>query len=109
MGVIFFLSNPPGLKITEGPLDFWMRKMAHVGEYAILFLLFYRALRGSFRLEEVSLYLIAGILSFLYAISDEFHQLFVPTRVGNLFDLGFDLFGILAGVILIFFLRMRIR
>src|SRR3989338_5338985 len=55
MGVIFFLSNQPGLKITEGPLDFLMRKMAHVGEYAILFLLLYRALRGSFRLAAVTI------------------------------------------------------
>lgn len=104
-GLIFFLSSRQGLSIGEGAVDLWTRKPAHIGEYAILFLLIFRTIRGSFGKiwSARELYLGAGVLTFLYAATDEIHQLFVPTRAGKIEDLGFDLLGILTGVLLIQF------
>ncbi|MDP2735327.1 MAG: VanZ family protein, partial [bacterium] len=80
--LIYYLSSISGLAVGEGAVDLWTRKPAHIGEYAVLFALVFRAIRGSFgnswKLWEV--HLGAGVLTFAYAISDEIHQGFVPTR-----------------------------
>lgn len=109
MGLIFFLSAQPELKIAEGPLDFWTRKPAHVGEYAVLFILFVRALKGanyqvSINNWQIGALQLAFLLSFLYAVTDEFHQLRVPLREGKWADLGFDLLGIVSAIL---FLHLR--
>jgi len=110
MGLIFYLSSISGLAVGEGVVDFWTRKPAHVFEYAVLLILIARALRGSnFRFSifnyQLGTLLLAFLLSFFYAISDEFHQLFVPLREGKISDLGFDLLGILVGVLFLRFSR----
>lgn len=100
MGLISYLSAQPELKIAEGAWDFWTRKPAHVGEYAILFLFLFRAIRGSSSWRRWEVYIGAGVLSFLFALTDEFHQFLVPLREGKLVDLGFDLLGIIVGMLL---------
>ena len=106
-GIIYYLSSRPGLAIGEGAVDFWTRKPAHVGEYAVLVVLVFRALGQSFgkgwKFWELALG--AGTLTFLYAVSDELHQLLVPTRSGKFTDLGFDLTGIVFGVAFAWFYR----
>jgi VanZ family protein len=104
MGLIYYLSAQPDLAITEGVVDLIFRKIAHMGEYAILFLFLLRALKGSFAWKTLTIFVIAAVVSFLYATSDEFHQTLVPTRAGMIYDVGFDLFGILIGV---WFARLR--
>jgi VanZ family protein len=104
MGFIFYLSGRPGLKVAEGTADFLSRKLAHIGEYAALYLLLLRALKRSFSWEaSLPLFLVAGTFSFLYAVSDELHQSFVPLREGKVGDLFFDLLGILAGFLAVRF------
>ena len=47
---------------------------------------------------------------FLYACSDEFHQAFVPGRVGQFSDVLIDMIGVLLGVIsvcLVYFMKER--
>jgi len=109
-GVIYYLSSRPGLAIGDGAIDFWTRKPAHVWEYAVLLVLTFRALGQSFgkvwKLWELAVG--AGLLAFLYAVSDEFHQLLVPTRAGKLADLGFDLAGIFLGVAISWLCRRRL-
>jgi VanZ family protein len=76
----------------------FMRKAAHVTEYAILTGLIFRALRGS----------IAGFwwraaLAFLpvliFAPTDEYHQSFVPSRTSSLGDVMIDYAGAVAGIL----------
>ncbi len=90
-------------------MDFWTRKPAHVGEYAVLFLLLYRAVEGGFgrtwKVWERNMGV--SLLAFLYAVSDELHQFFVPLREGKLEDLGFDLLGILVGFLVICYLSNK--
>ena len=40
------------------------------------------------------------IFTFLYGLSDEYHQLFVPGREASAYDLLFDVIGGLGGVVL---------
>lgn len=107
MGLISYLSAQPGLKVAEGPMDFWTRKPAHVGEYAILFLLLFRAIKGGSAWKRREVCIGAGVLSFLFAMTDEFHQFLVPLREGKVVDLGFDLLGIIAAALLLRFRRKK--
>ncbi|HKQ38064.1 MAG TPA: VanZ family protein [Verrucomicrobiae bacterium] len=73
-----------------------VRKTAHVTEYAILALLLFRALASKPK-EDASFPLRAAIFAFglaaLYAMTDEFHQTFVPSREGQVSDVIIDSFG----------------
>lgn len=108
-GLIFYLSSVPDLAIGEGAVDFWTRKPAHVAEYAVLFVLIFRALRGSLAVTAKMLYFSAGVFTLFYGVTDEVHQMLTPSRAGKIYDLGFDLLGILAGAILIKFYLRRSR
>ncbi len=94
MALIFYLSNQPflssGLKPSE---DFILRKFAHISEFFILTILFYRAVKKTIFENPV---FAAAIFSLLYAVSDEVHQLFVPGRAGKIEDVMIDGVGILA-------------
>lgn len=94
MALIFWWSSIPNLKTGEGPPHWVARKIAHLLEYAILFLLWHRAL-GKGPLAKWQ----AGLIAFLYGVSDEVHQLFVPTRAPKISDIFFDLGGIFLGIL----------
>jgi VanZ family protein len=107
-GLIYYLSSIPGLAVGEGAIDFCTRKPAHIAEYAILFLLLFRAARGSCAFDERRVLLIASALTLLYAVTDEVHQLFVPLREGRMIDLVFDFLGLVVGIILLRLWRGRL-
>jgi len=92
--LIFYLSGIPDLK-TGFKFDFILRKISHVVEYLILTFFLYRAFKGSFNINTARLFIYPAGLSFLYAISDELHQLFVPGRNCSIQDALIDTVGIL--------------
>jgi len=99
--IIFYFSSIPHLKIEElGFLDFVLRKIAHITEYAILCILYIRAFRNTTKFSSKKVYLLSIVLSIIYAITDEIHQSFVPGRSCNLFDLLFDTTGVVLGGII---------
>ena len=61
----------------------------HIIEYAILSLLFYRALKFASKNPQTS----AILFTILYAITDEIHQSLVQGRSSDVFDIGLDSFG----------------
>lgn len=92
-GVIFAGSSVYGSPNPDPTWADWgLRKSAHLGEYAVLFLLTRRALAGG---EVPPTF--PGAWAFLfcvaYAVSDEFHQTFVPYRMGQCSDVLIDAFG----------------
>lgn len=72
-------------------IDHPVRKLAHATEYAILALLWFGALGSKPQ---------AVVIAFLYACTDEFHQLFVPGRAGLFADVLIDTSGALAAMII---------
>lgn len=124
MGVIFFNSTGHGSAENTNPvinnlirrflpalaarlnenelyqLDFALRKLAHLIEYAVLGFLLYRALlagrRGFSRRAAVHTLIIGP----LYAVSDEIHQIFVPGRWASPLDVLIDSVGVLVGLAL---------
>jgi VanZ family protein len=101
---IFFLSGIPDLK-TGLKTDFIIRKIAHVGEYFILTFFLYRAFKGSFNLSVSRLYVYPSAAAFLYALSDEFHQSFIPQRSCAAEDVLIDILGILGFYIILRFTK----
>jgi VanZ family protein len=99
-GVIFFFSSIPDLK-SGLEYDFFLRKMAHITEYFIFTFLLYRAFKGSFEINLFRLFMYPAVISFLYAISDEFHQSFVVGRTCTIRDVLIDGVGIIGFCILI--------
>ena len=96
MLLIFYLSSQQRVAIsTEFTVNFLFFKSLHVAEYAILFLLIFRGFYRSFKKLSLKYVLWFSILLTLtYAISDEIHQTFVPTRTGSLTDVFIDSVGI---------------
>ena len=91
MGVIFGFSSIasiPGAQIIWW--DFVIKKTAHMVVFGILFYLLVRADNWS---REDKRYWLAFGLTFLYAVSDEWHQSFVPGRHARWYDVVFDLLG----------------
>jgi len=108
-------------------LHYLIRKCAHLTEYAVLALLLWRALRNSAALRprpvaaksdrpgEDGLVApkrsergwdwtearMAVLIVMLYAATDEFHQMFVPTREAAVHDVLIDTVGGLVGIILL--------
>lgn len=94
-------------------LSYPVRKLAHMTEFGILAMLFYWALgfypklagapqtyisKSGFRTVssvKKKRYIVAFLLTVCYAALDEFHQLFIPDRSGNLFDVCVDSAGAL--------------
>ncbi|MBO5895818.1 MAG: VanZ family protein [Clostridia bacterium] len=76
--------------------DGTVRAIAHCCEFAALGFLTLNALRA-FRPRFKPL--LSVVFAFLYAVTDEIHQLFVPGRAFQLIDLAIDLTGIVLGTI----------
>ena len=103
MGVIFFMSTlpewaTPGRHILPD-------KICHAGEYFILAFLILFALLRTTRLRFSISFWITLAWVVIYGLSDEIHQLYVPTRH---FDLG-DLIADACGVIVLFFILWVLR
>lgn len=91
--------------ISEERLNFAhfiIRKLGHLTEYAILGLLAARAFStSSQQLLRRRWFLSALLLVALYAFSDEFHQLFVPSRTGSIYDSFIDIAGGLTALLVL--------
>lgn len=88
---------------------FYVRKAAHLTEYAILAILLSRALvAGKAPLDgKTAVLVLTGAA--LYAASDEFHQSFVPSRGASLHDVGIDATGATLGLIIFWWFRRRYK
>jgi VanZ family protein len=101
MALIFILSAQPGLlEIDDEASEKIFYKSGHIIAYAILAWLWWRALAPR-RQVAWSILSVAFSLTVLYGISDEIHQLFVPSRYGRLADVLFDASGALLAVLLL--------
>ncbi|HEV7426652.1 MAG TPA: VanZ family protein [Thermoanaerobaculia bacterium] len=86
---------------TAEPVNFVIRKMAHLTEYGILAALTFRALRGERQSWSPRWAIGAIVIATCIASIDEFHQSFVPSRTGTWHDVVLDAAGAAIAQILI--------
>ena len=99
MGLIFwFSSQPQPIDLPESWLETLVGKGGHVLGYAGLSLLWWRALAARWGRHDRRAVALAFLLTVLYAVSDEYHQTFVPGRSGSPVDVLIDAAG--AGLVL---------
>ena len=87
---------------TLDVVHFTTRKIAHFTEYAILGFLAARAFRTSPR-PAISQrwFLICATLIVIYALLDEYHQSFVPSRTASILDSFIDMAGALTVLLIV--------
>lgn len=105
-GAIFIQSSFPAT--GQYPVSFF-DKILHFTAYALLGILFYRAL-GTLTIHKRTHLraLLSIVAASLYGLSDEIHQHFVPARHADMLDWLADVIGSICGVLLyVYFIRRR--
>lgn len=100
------------LPIDKDTASFLVRKCAHFTEYLLLGICLLLTLREWVSPPKSGLFLtlLAWGIGTFYALSDEFHQAFVPERSCELRDIIIDSLGVLTGIVIItLILRFRSR
>jgi VanZ family protein len=99
---IFLWLFPDISEARLATIHFLTRKAAHFSEYAVLAFLAQRAFITSTNAFILRYWFQLGLLLVvLYALLDEYHQSFVPTRTPSIYDSAIDIAGGLT-VLLIF-------
>ena len=94
---------------TLDTIHFLSRKLAHFTEYAILGFLAARAFSTSPRTGiQRRWFLISLTLIVAYALLDEYHQSFVPSRTSSVFDSLIDMTGGLVALVVMWRKRRRV-
>lgn len=120
MLLIFFLSSQSDLGgMAWPPILMALRKSGHIIEYAVLGLLFGKALISTWRARNgyetptrtllMRVWWIGVALSALYAISDEYHQSFVPQRGAHFADILIDTLSAIAGLGIWYIVRTSVK
>ncbi|HYV11322.1 MAG TPA: VanZ family protein [Pyrinomonadaceae bacterium] len=95
---LFPNTSPETLEVVH----YITRKIAHFTEYAILGFLAARAFRTSpHPAIKQRWFLICVALVVVYALLDEYHQSFVPSRTASIFDSLIDMSGGLVALIIV--------
>ncbi len=105
MAIIFYLSHQP--RVMDGLPEFvGLDKLLHCIAYFGLSMSWIIALMKN---EISALYIKTTMFSMLYALSDEFHQTFVPTRSFEALDLVADAAGIFLAIKLSRLIQKKIQ
>lgn len=96
MTIIFILSSKQNISVSDTKaVNFSVFKTLHMLEYGFLYVLLFRAFRKTLsKQKKDQAFMFAIVTSLLYALSDEIHQMFTPTREPSVRDFTFDAIGI---------------
>lgn len=125
MGVIFYFSHQSGdasMQLSDGILDsfkslfqnfldyhtlsYIVRKIAHFTEYFILGLLIYHLVK-QYRVISKTEIIWMILFCVIYAMSDEFHQVFIGGRSPKFFDVIIDSLGSSLSILILQLLQKR--
>jgi VanZ family protein len=99
MLIIFAASSTPGkVLVAVGFTKESYHVDAHFSFYFILGMCYYHATKSVWK---------SIVLTFLYGVSDEFHQLFVPLRSANIWDVFVDTLGGTLATVIIWMLPLK--
>jgi Predicted integral membrane protein len=108
IGPILRWFDPSVSTVAIAQVQFVVRKIAHVSEYAILSVLILRALsQAQWRGRALRAASVTLAMSAVFAATDEFHQSFVPSRTASGRDVMIDIVGVLVGVMIYWALVAR--
>lgn len=95
---LFPSASPEFLSVVH----FLIRKTGHLTEYAILATLGARAFRhSSHQALRRNWFWLTLLLAIAYALSDEFHQSFVPSRTASIYDCMIDTAGAFIALLVV--------
>ncbi|MDO8452261.1 MAG: VanZ family protein [bacterium] len=78
------------------------KKLTHVGEYGLLYLLLVRAFRNASSIGQSKYFLLSFLIVGLTGFGDEYHQAFIPGGgLPHAYDVVIDLLGALTAHIFI--------
>ena len=92
---VFWLSSQPGQELTRWGWSRFLLNLGHIPLFAGLALVTFWAIVGPPRAWRA---LIVGVLCLGFAVTDEWHQHYVPGRVASLGDVVSDAIGIALGL-----------
>lgn len=93
MSFIYYLSSRSTIGIGQTKSErFLILKTFHLIEYSVLYALIFFAVNRPRP---------SAVISYFYALSDEFHQSLIPGRDGKFVDTLIDLIGIVIGIMLV--------
>jgi VanZ family protein len=96
MAVIFYLSSLPEPVLPANVTD----KSAHSFGYAGLAIVVTRAVAGGLpRRVTARIALTVLMMTLAYGVSDELHQMFVPGRTADIYDVQADVIGAAMGTL----------
>lgn len=96
-GLIFFMSSRQGVDL---PSFQYADKLVHLCIYTVFSFLVMRALVEGHSFDVYSAVILTLVIGTLYGLSDEIHQIFVPTRSAEVGDLLSDAFGSFIGALI---------
>ena len=85
--------------------NFIVRKSAHFMLYAVLAFFVYHLLL-EYKTNNTKAIFVAAIICFLYAASDEVHQIFIPGRAGQIRDVFIDFSGSVSLLVIEFLISL---
>ncbi|MGA7616575.1 MAG: VanZ family protein [Thermoanaerobaculia bacterium] len=104
LGLIYFVSATPGPDLPNVVDD----RVAHFTEYSILgVLLLLFATAFSIRGSHFPRFAAVWLFALAWAVSDEFHQSFVPGRDVEVKDVVFDMLGLSFALVVLWLLLRR--
>lgn len=95
-------SKLPTTKKDE-KINLFIRKNAHAFEYFVLAIFTANCLFVFFGLKGKRAVVYIAFICLLYAVTDEFHQMFVPGRTSLVSDVCIDFCGSILGMIIYYF------
>ncbi|MFJ7724602.1 VanZ family protein [Neobacillus sp. NPDC097160] len=96
------IHTPSADKEEVNVLNFIVRKATHITVFGFLALFLFKVVENM-RFP----YILSWVLTFLYAITDEYHQSFMPGRTAAFMDVLIDSFGAFLFLFLTFILRTK--
>lgn len=111
--IVSFISKVSNHNYSDSELEqiidnciFIVRKSAHFLEYFILGILILNVFKD-YKILTIKYIFISLLFCFLYACTDEIHQLFIPGRSGRPIDVLIDTFGSLVGIIIYYIIYQK--
>jgi VanZ family protein len=112
MCLIYYFSSIPGNELGPDMLIInLLKKTGHFIIFGVLAVLYFTTVKGKKTLSDTGnvLFLLSLLLTVLYAVGDEYHQLFTPGRHSSGYDVIIDACGALTVLGSLYVMKIRTK